>query len=79
MSCREWLYEEPEGKPARPFGLRAKQPKGHKWQREKEDRSVKVAKNLEEMPAKIAAYRVCRSLIALACSGSMLPHDMTTT
>ena len=56
--CRDWPYDEPAGKPARPFGLRAGQPKGHKWQVEKAERVEKVAKNMQDMPNKIAAYRV---------------------
>ena len=69
LLCREWPYDEPAaqtaGKPARPFGLRAGQPKGHKWQKEKAAHDAKVEKSLQDMPTKIAAYRV--RLTSIGC------------
>eukprot|EP00274_Cyanoptyche_gloeocystis_P005205 CAMPEP_0196656436 /NCGR_PEP_ID=MMETSP1086-20130531/17308_1 /TAXON_ID=77921 /ORGANISM="Cyanoptyche gloeocystis , Strain SAG4.97" /LENGTH=127 /DNA_ID=CAMNT_0041989181 /DNA_START=40 /DNA_END=423 /DNA_ORIENTATION=+ len=32
-------------------------PKGHKWERERHARLAKIAKNMEEMPKRIAEYR----------------------
>ena len=32
---RDWPYDEAKSTPANGFGLRAKQPKGHKWQKER--------------------------------------------
>ena len=43
QGCRAWEYDaEPAARQPKPFGLRAKQPKGHKWQLEKTQRCCVV-------------------------------------
>ena len=77
LASREWPYDaEPAAKPPRPFGLRAGQPKGHKWQREKAAHDAKVAKSLQDMHAKIAAYRVRPvHLQCVHCAIDITPQD----
>eukprot|EP00884_Botryococcus_braunii_P000586 jgi/Botrbrau1/10528/Bobra.7_1s0009.1 len=54
LAGRPWPYEK-ESTQKKPFGF--KRFKGHKVDKLSAARKEEIAKNMEEMPAKIAAYR----------------------